>query len=109
MKFEFEISDSLINEMVCKDVAKITDTTYGRRSELSHYIGESVEKVVKTRVEEVMQSEEIITMIDEVIKVRADQALPEISDQKVPGWVSRNIKEMLKYAKYRFLDEANSQ
>lgn len=110
MKFEFEIPDEDIKELISKEVKSITEpSSFRHRSPLNDHIEDTLDRVVKRRLERVLESDEVITMIDEVIKVQADNALSKVSDDKVEGWIKRNIKEMLKYAKYRFLDEANSQ
>jgi hypothetical protein len=69
---------------------------------LNNIINEAMTESVKNAF---AKDPDIKQMIVDGIQTIANEEVRKIANKKVPGWVSRQMKEMLKYARASFWDK----
>lgn len=87
MKFEFEIPDEKIQEIVAKHAAFISK--YGS----SNY---SLDAVLKNEVERAIRDTAFKPVIEKKIREKSERLINESIDTKLGGWVKRKVKEFIK-------------
>jgi len=109
MKFEFEINEEDILKIAKKEIEKLAHGSIrdSRTNNLAEKIKSIAYGVIEQRTNELLKSSEFKGRVDDAIRERGDEEIKKLVNQKVSGWVAHNVKEMLKYASFRYLDEKN--
>lgn len=100
MKFEFEIPDEQIKEIVNAELKALTDTNGRYRT--PNYI-DALRVHMRKQVNESIAEIDVKETVAEAVKVAYLKQLDMHVNDKVPGFIKHHIKEMLKYAQAKFL------
>ena len=87
MKFEFEIPDEKIQEIVTKQAQQISSGT-GAGWSLTAYVEREVELTITNTV--------IKPAIEKAIKEKSENLINKSIDVKLGGWIKRKVKEFIK-------------
>lgn len=100
MKFEIEISDEEIRGALEKEFNDMATISGSYRASPVNGI---LRTVVRTQVEQAIESHDYSKAIVSLIDERADEEINKVVNAKLPGWISRQVKELLKYASANLL------
>lgn len=87
MKFEFEITDERIHEIVARHASFISNN---RGSNFS------LDAVLKNEVERAIRDAAFKPVIEKKIAEKSEKLINESIDNKLGGWVKRKVKEFIK-------------
>ena len=97
MKIEIEISEKDIKDYV----EQYFDQNL-RKSYVSYDFKKFLEDHVKAALSRSFAETDFMTIIEKNCREIAIKEIDKAANQKVPGWVARQMKEMLKYARASF-------
>jgi len=90
MKFEFEIPDDQIRAIVEREAGQLIRGTNW-----------TLQGLIKQHMAKAVIEKDYGGLIETAIDKRAEIEINKAIDQKLPGFIKRQIKEMLKLARYK--------